>query len=304
MQKLEVTGKPVVVIVNKSDLLKEGGGGGEGFRGGIVRNGTVGHGTDGALGAGRDGEAGDSGGELAALDGEARPRRRLLLRRQPPPAPAPPPAASLAAEYGALHVALQRSAEAEARSEEGGGGGRGEQREQPSVLPLPILLSRWAQRLPRAYVVCVSAREGWGLADLQELLVALSPLGPKYFPSDTVTNRDERFFASEIIREALLLCYQDEVPYSCEVQIEAFQDKPGLTVIDAIIAVSRESQKAILIGAKGARIKELGMAARPRLEAFLDRPVYLNLRVRLDEEWRGSDEALQRFGYINNEDFG
>lgn len=136
----------------------------------------------------------------------------------------------MAAEYGALHAGMLKSAAAEARSEEnggggGGGGGRGE-REQPSVLSLPALLSRWAQRLPRAYVVCVSAREGWGLAALQELLVTLSPLGPKYFPSDTVTNRDERFFASEIIREALLLCYQDEVPYSCEVQIEAFQVRP------------------------------------------------------------------------------
>merc|ERR1711871_987407 len=108
-----------------------------------------------------------------------------------------------------------------------------------------------------------------GVSNLLERLVYHLPEGPKYFPDDEVTNRDERFFTSEIIRESLFLCYQDEVPYSCEVTIESFKDKsPSLSVIEANIWASKESQKAILIGRNGRKLKELGSAARGKLEEF------------------------------------
>ena len=268
MQKLQVTGKAVVVIINKSDLLKDpslptdtagssgsaGTGARLGFTGGIMRNGTVGHAAGEAVAegvwGGKEGMSGATTEAGAVAGAEDKPRRRLLLRRNVAPAPAPAPAgpasgpsaqaqaqsqASLSREYAALHAELQRtspaqggqggrggsaSAGSDSSSDSssssgggsgGGGGGGNVVREQQSVMALPALLARWAERLPRAYIVCVSAQEGWGLAPLRDLLVSLAPLGPKYFPSDTVTNRDERFFASEIVREALLACYQDEV---------------------------------------------------------------------------------------------
>jgi GTPase len=128
--------------------------------------------------------------------------------------------------------------------------------------------------------------------------------GPKYFTKDTLTNRDERFFSAEIIRESIFHSYKDEVPYSCEVVIESFKDKnPQLSVIDASIVVSKDTQKAILIGKGGIKLKELGIHAREKLEKFLDRKVFLALHVKVDEDWRMKDDALTKYGYIES-DFG
>lgn len=130
----------------------------------------------------------------------------------------------------------------------------------------------WKQRLPRAEIVSISAINNVGVTDLLEKIVSLLPQGPKYFTKDTLTNRDERFFAGEIVREAVFHSYKDEIPYSCEVVIEAFKDKtPQLSVIEACIVVSKDSQKAILIGKGGLKLKELGTMARGKLEKFLDR---------------------------------
>ena len=137
-------------------------------------------------------------------------------------------------------------------------------------------------------------REGLGPGDVTALPCRVLTIGPKFFPSDTLTTRDERFFASEIIRESLLNQYKDEVPYSCEVRIDRFRDKnENLSVIDATILVSRESQKGIIIGTQGAALKELGIKSRRRLEEFLDRRVYLDLRVKVEKNWRESKKALE-----------
>lgn len=161
------------------------------------------------------------------------------------------------------------------------------------------LVNLWSSRIPRASFVLLSASKGWAVDNLSQELLSLSPYGPKFFPSDTLTNRDERFFASEIIREAVLSLYSDEIPYSCEVRIEQFRDKSeNLSVIDATIVVSRESQKGIVIGKQGAKLKELGQEARFRLEKFLERNIYLNLRVKVDKDWRSSKESLEKYEYM------
>lgn len=169
---------------------------------------------------------------------------------------------------------------------------------------LEELKKQWSTALPKAQLVTISAQNATGIATLLETVLGHMSEGPKYFPEDQITNRDERFFAAEIIREAILGQYKDEIPYSCEVLIEGFTDKSErLTVIEANIVVSRSSHKSILIGRGGAALKELGTAARLRLESFLDRKVFLQLKVKLDEDWRNKDDALRKYGYIDS-DFG
>lgn len=258
MQKLLVTGRPVVVVVNKIDLFA---------------------GRDDEQGSARWGEA--INGSSSVVEDKTWPLptgRRLLLRRGSKLEPSAKNRTSL------------------------------DERLQPRSVSQ--IVAHWARRLPRAHVVCVSAQNRWGIDSLLALLVSLVPQGPKYFPSDVLTNRDERFFASEIIRESLLLCYQDEIPYSCEVVIDTFRDRQnlnnstaGITHIEASVVASRASHKAILIGRAGSKLKELGSSARLRLENFLGRKVFLSLRVRIDEDWRGSNEALIKFGYVGD-DYG
>lgn len=176
-------------------------------------------------------------------------------------------------------------------------------RRDERLLPQDVdsLVALWRQRLPHASCVMLSAERGWGVDTLMDALVEWSPPGPKFFPSDTLTTRDERFFASEIIRECLLNQYQDEVPYSCEVRIDRFREKSEkLSVIEATIVVSRESQKGIIIGTQGAALKDLGIKSRKRLEEFLDRGIYLDLRVKVDKNWRESKEALAAYGYVED----
>ena len=176
--------------------------------------------------------------------------------------------------------------------------------EEPTARSLSELREIWAERLPQAEVLGVSAALGYNVSALVGRLVELLPRGPRYFPEDTLTNRDERFFAAEIIREALFYSYRDELPYSCEVRIADFKDKSDrLSVVEAEIIVDKESKKLILIGRAGEKLKALGTMARLRLEEFLQRKVFLSLRVKVDSDWRHSSEALERFGYINS-DFG
>lgn len=162
----------------------------------------------------------------------------------------------------------------------------------------------WKQRLPRAEIQLISAQNKIGIQSLLERIVGFMPQGPKFFTKDTLTNRDERFFTTEIIRETIFHIYKDEIPYSCEVIIDQFQDKsPQLSVIDACIIVNKDSQKAIIIGKGGLKLKELGSMAREKLEKFLDRKVFLSLHVRVDEDWRQNENSLARYGYVES-DFG
>lgn len=151
-------------------------------------------------------------------------------------------------------------------------------------------------------VYAVSALKGDGVADLLTDIIAALPEGPQYFPEDQLTDRTERFFVSEIIREQILTQYHQEIPYSVEVDIESFQDsttKDGkeLARISALIYVSRKSQKPIIIGKGGKAIKQLGSEARKRMEDFLQRKVFLELHVKIREDWRDDESQLKRFGY-------
>jgi GTP-binding protein Era len=123
------------------------------------------------------------------------------------------------------------------------------------------------------------------------------PSGPKYYDNDALTDRTLRFFASEIIREKILLNYQREIPYSTEVVIEQFRESANLTSIEAVIYVVRESQKGIIIGKQGNLLKRTGMEARKSLETFLQTRVFLKLFVKVDPDWRNNKDKLRRFGY-------
>ena len=160
---------------------------------------------------------------------------------------------------------------------------------KPKIKTLDELAVLWASRLPRATVIPISAMNKLGIDHVLNRILSHMNQGPKYFTKDTLTNRDERFFAGELIREAIFHTYNEEVPYSCEVVIDSFKDKsPTLSVIEACIVVSKDSQKAILIGKGGLKLKELGITARRKVEDFLARKVFLSLHVRVDEDWRAN----------------
>jgi GTP-binding protein Era len=155
----------------------------------------------------------------------------------------------------------------------------------------------WSQLLPKARVLPVSALHGFNTEGLITLIKELLPEGPEYFSKETLTDKTMRFFASEIIREKILLHYQKEIPYSVEVEIEEYKEGAKLDSIRAIIYVSRESQKAIVIGHQGKMLKKVGIESRLDLEKFLEKKVFLELFVKVDPDWRDNDNKLKRFGY-------
>lgn len=147
-------------------------------------------------------------------------------------------------------------------------------------------------------ILPVSALSGAGIADLINALVAELPSGPVYYPPEMVTDHPERFIVAEYIREHVLNHTEDEIPHSVAVQIEEFTKRPkGQVYIEAIIYVERDSQKGIIIGSKGSRLKAIGAGARVEIEALLDAPVYLNLWVKVRKNWRNNEKTLQEFGY-------
>lgn len=157
----------------------------------------------------------------------------------------------------------------------------------------------WQQSIPKHKgILVISAKEGFYLPELKEHIISLLPEHPAYYPLDQLTEQTERFFAAEIIREKLLLLYEDEIPYSCEVVIDSFKEKEDILVIQSLIFVERLSQKAIVIGKNGTMLKKLGVAARTALEAFFGRKVYLETYIKVDEHWRQKKQKLQRYGYF------
>ena len=148
----------------------------------------------------------------------------------------------------------------------------------------------------------ISAREGTGIGDLLAAIKEALPEGPVYYPADQLTDRSERFFVSEILREQILEQYHQEIPYSVEIEIETFEetettDGKELAKISAVIYVSRKTQKPILIGKGGSSIKKLGTNARRRMEDFLGKKVFLETHVKIREDWRDDEQWLKRFGY-------
>jgi GTP-binding protein Era len=147
-------------------------------------------------------------------------------------------------------------------------------------------------------VIPISAMENFNLQSVKETIVELLPEHPNYFPDDQLTDENERFFVSEIIREKVFEKYREEIPYSTEVQIEEFKEREkAKDFISAVIIVEKETQKPIILGAKGDAIKKLGQTAREEIEKFLQREVYLELRVKVREKWRSNNNLLKSFGY-------
>ena len=158
-------------------------------------------------------------------------------------------------------------------------------------------INYWQNIIPRAVVIPASATERFNIDAIFDHIMQVLPENPPYFPKDELTDRSMRFFVSEIIREKLLLYYQKEIPYSCEVAVESYEEKEGVDSIRAIIYVERESQRAILIGHQGKSIKKVGIEARKDIEEFTGKRCFLNLYVKVMKDWRNSDRALKQFGY-------
>tara|TARA_B110000977_G_scaffold4705_1_gene6789 strand:+ start:188 stop:1078 length:891 start_codon:yes stop_codon:yes gene_type:complete len=158
-------------------------------------------------------------------------------------------------------------------------------------------IDHWKEQLPKAKLIPISAIEGFGVSQIMGEILELLPEGTPYFPTDALTDKPERFFVSEIIREKILLNYQKEIPYSVEVVVETFKDEETIIRIGAIINVARETQKGIIIGHQGKALKTVGTQARKDLEVFFGKKVFLELFVKVIKNWRDNEQDLKRFGY-------
>ncbi|MDG1849854.1 MAG: GTPase Era [Flavobacteriales bacterium] len=159
-------------------------------------------------------------------------------------------------------------------------------------------VKHWQEELPKAKIIPISALEGFGVENIMNEIKAMLPEGTPFFPKDALTDKPERFFVSEIIREKILLNYQKEIPYSVEVVVESFKEEEAIIRIGAIINVARETQKGIIIGHQGKALKKVGTQARKDLETFFGKKVFLELFVKVTKNWRDNDQDLKRFGYF------
>ena len=162
---------------------------------------------------------------------------------------------------------------------------------------LELLVDQWQQKMPEAVIIPVSAKEQVGMKGVLDAILERLPEGEPFYPKDTLTDKTLRFFASEIIREKILLNYEKEIPYCCEIEIDTYKEEPTIDRISATIYVARQSQKGIVIGHKGERLKKVGQKAREDMERFLGKKVFLQLFVKVQEDWRNSERQLRRFGY-------
>ena len=158
-------------------------------------------------------------------------------------------------------------------------------------------MEQWSGILPKAEIVPISALERFNVDSVFKRILELLPESPPYFGKDALTDKSERFFAGEMIREKILLHYKQEVPYAVEVEIESFTEEPGLIRIRANIYVERESQKGILIGNAGNALKKVGRESRLDMESFFQKKVFLELRVKVKKDWRNNERFIKEFGY-------
>ena len=166
---------------------------------------------------------------------------------------------------------------------------------------LEQLADVWQKKLPDAEIWSISATESFRVMELRDRIVSLLPNHPPFFPKDQITDKPERFFVNEAIREQILLCYQKEIPYAAEVMTEQFQETEKIIRIRSIIVVERNSQKGIIVGTKGSAIKHVGIEARKALEVFFDKKIHLELFVKVNKNWRSNHTQLQRFGYSSSQ---
>jgi len=159
------------------------------------------------------------------------------------------------------------------------------------------LMAYWKEQLPKAEIFPASAMEKFNLDNIFNAIVAKLPESPAWFDKDTFTDKNMRFFASEIIREKIFLNYKEEIPYSCQVEIEEFHEGAERYDISAVIYVMRDSQKGIIIGKAGSSLKKVGTQARIDMEDFFQKKIFLKLYVKVDPDWRENKKELKRFGY-------
>lgn len=155
----------------------------------------------------------------------------------------------------------------------------------------------WKPVLPNAEIWPISAKEKFNVEELKARIIEILPEGPAYFPKDQITDKPERFFVNEIIREKILIHFKKEIPYSVEVMTESFIEETNIIKIRSIIMVERSSQKGIIIGHKGDAIKKVGTESRIDMEVFFNKKIFLDLQVKVNKNWRSSDKQLKRFGY-------
>ena len=186
------------------------------------------------------------------------------------------------------------------------------QRIKKSDLPLMILLNKidlaeqelvleavsfWEKEFPEATIVPISALNGFNVKEIISMIVEQLPESPAYYDKDAITDKSERFFVEEIIREKILKHYKKEIPYSVEIAVEEFFEEEEIIRIRAIIYVLRESQKGILIGHKGLGLKRIGTEARKDIEQMLGKKVFLATPIKVNKNWRDDDRQLKKFGY-------
>ena len=162
---------------------------------------------------------------------------------------------------------------------------------------LASIVEHWHTLLPNAEILPISAKNKFGTDMLLKRIQELLPESPAYFDKDQLTDKPARFFVSEIIREKILLYYDKEIPYSVEVRVERFKESEKNILISAIIYVERDSQKGIIIGHQGVALKKVSTEARKTLEKFFGKPIFLEVFVKVDKDWRSSDKELSNFGY-------
>ena len=166
-----------------------------------------------------------------------------------------------------------------------------------SQASLTAIVDHWHALLPKAEILPISAKNKFGTDILLKRIQELLPESPAYFDKDQLTDKPARFFVSEIIREKILLYYDKEIPYSVEVSVERFKEDEKHIHINAIIYVERDSQKGIIIGHQGVALKKVSTEARKALEKFFDKPIYLEVFVKVDKDWRSNERELNHFGY-------
>ena len=168
-------------------------------------------------------------------------------------------------------------------------------RSEQSILEEQV--QKWSALVPNAEIYPISALENFNIEEVFSRILELLPEGPAYFPKDQFTDKPERFFVNESIREKIFLKYKKEVPYAVEVETEAFLEDEKIIRIRSVIMVERDSQKGIIIGHKGNALKKVGIEARRDLEKFFGKQVYLELYVKVNKDWRKNNKQLKRFGY-------
>ena len=156
---------------------------------------------------------------------------------------------------------------------------------------------RWSTEFPNSEIIPASALNKFGIEQILELILSKLPEGPAYYPKDSFTDRPERFFVSEIMRDKILQLYDKEIPYSCEVEIEEFKEEENIIRSRSVIHVARQSQKGIIIGHQGKMLKRLGTLARKDLEKFFGKKIFLEQFVKVSKNWRDDKRFLREFGY-------